>query len=468
MLDPAEKYPTGVPWYIWACVIAVTSGGVGGIWDISWHKSIGRDTFWTPAHVLIYLCGVIAGLTCGYVILATTFGRNQTGRAASVAVWGFRGPLGAFLCAWGGIAMITSAPFDDWWHNAYGLDVRVLSPPHVVLMFGLIAIRVGTLLFILGELNRAQGRSKAVLNGLLLYTFMTIMAISLGAFQEITIRSNMHSARFYLVVSLAIPLWLATVSAVSSHRWACTTVAALYTAYYVTFIWILPLFPAEPKLGPCSSGRNPICPAGLSAAADRARLRHRSAEAQRRRLAEMAARRGCWLCLLGGLLGSPVALREVASIAGGAQLDLRSAAYSFLRAAEHRLCALRFHAARAKRVRVLAHHGARALRSRHHDQDRARLGYGDEQTSAVGKRARSDRMSKIGFPEMIRQDMLYGLKTLGRNPVFALTAVLTLSIGVGANTAIFTMVHAVLLKPLDYRDPDPADARVWRFNTDEV
>ena len=59
---------------------------------------------------------------------------------------------------------------------------------------------------------------------------MCIMAIALGAFQELTIRTNMHSARFYLVVSLAIPLWLAIISAVSSNRWACTTVAAIYTA----------------------------------------------------------------------------------------------------------------------------------------------------------------------------------------------------------------------------------------------
>jgi hypothetical protein len=146
--------------------------------------------------------------------------------------------------------MIASAPFDDWWHNAYGLDVKVLSPPHVVLFFGLLAIRIGTLLVILGQLHRARGRSKAILNGLLFYTFMTILTISLGAVQQITIRTNMHSAQFYLVVSLAVPLWLATVSAVSSSRWACTTVAAIYTAYYVSFIWILPLFPAEPKLGP--------------------------------------------------------------------------------------------------------------------------------------------------------------------------------------------------------------------------
>ncbi|HTM50722.1 MAG TPA: hypothetical protein VL285_18635 [Bryobacteraceae bacterium] len=252
MLDRSATVPirTVVPWYIWSCVIAVTSGSVGGVWDISWHKSIGRDSFWTPAHVMIYLCGVIAGLTCGYVILATTFGRNPDLRVASVKVWGFHGPLGAFLCAWGGIAMITSAPFDDWWHNAYGLDVKVLSPPHVVLMFGLIAIRLGTLLFVLGELNRARGRSRAILNGLLLYMFMCILAITLGAFQEITIRTNMHSARFYLVVALAAPLWLAAVTRLSTSRWACTIVAAIYTCYYLTFIWILPLFPAAPKLGP--------------------------------------------------------------------------------------------------------------------------------------------------------------------------------------------------------------------------
>ena len=251
MLDKPEKVRIyRVPGYIWLCVLAATCGGVGSLWDISWHKSIGRDSFWTPAHVLIYLCGVIAGLTCGYVILSATFGRSSAAREAGVRVWGFRGPLGAFLCAWGGIAMITSAPFDDWWHNAYGLDVRVLSPPHVVLMFGFIAIRCGTLLLIFGALSRARDRAKTILNGLLIYSFMGLMGLSLGAFQELTIRTNMHSARFYLLVALAIPLWLAAISAVSSSRWACTIVTACYSAYYISFIWILPLFPAEPKLGP--------------------------------------------------------------------------------------------------------------------------------------------------------------------------------------------------------------------------
>ena len=51
---------------------------IGGQWDISWHRSIGRDTFWTPAHMAIYMCGIMAGLSCGYLILATTFGNSAT------------------------------------------------------------------------------------------------------------------------------------------------------------------------------------------------------------------------------------------------------------------------------------------------------------------------------------------------------------------------------------------------------
>src|SRR4051812_30431692 len=145
---------TSLPWYLWCAVLAVTSTMVGTHWDIAWHRSIGRDTFWTPAHMAIYLGAVLAGLASGYLILSTTFQKSSD---AGVRIWGFRGPLGAFISAWGGIAMLTSAPFDDWWHNAYGLDVKVLSPPHVVLIIGIIAIDVGGLILILGAMNRAEG-----------------------------------------------------------------------------------------------------------------------------------------------------------------------------------------------------------------------------------------------------------------------------------------------------------------------
>ena len=71
----AEGY--AVPWYIWCGVIAVTSSIIGGYWDISWHRSIGRDSFWTPAHVAIYLCGLLAGISSAYLILSVSLGKRQ-------------------------------------------------------------------------------------------------------------------------------------------------------------------------------------------------------------------------------------------------------------------------------------------------------------------------------------------------------------------------------------------------------
>src|ERR1700721_2727830 len=119
-----------VPWLLWCGVLAVASASIGGAWDVSWHRSIGRDTFWTAAHMAIYACGVLAAIICGYLMLVNNFGRSSSSlRAASVNVLGFRAPLGAFIAAWGGIAMITSAPFDNWWHAPYGLDVKIGSPP---------------------------------------------------------------------------------------------------------------------------------------------------------------------------------------------------------------------------------------------------------------------------------------------------------------------------------------------------
>jgi hypothetical protein len=53
--------------------------------------------------------------------------------------------LGAFIAGWGDIAMLASAPFDNWWHNAYGLDVKIVSPPHMVLFTGIFAVIVGDL-----------------------------------------------------------------------------------------------------------------------------------------------------------------------------------------------------------------------------------------------------------------------------------------------------------------------------------
>src|SRR4029077_17214064 len=247
---PASGELTAVPWYVWALFAAVVSVVVGGYWDISWHMSIGRDTFWTPAHMAIQFCGILAGCTCGYLILSCTFGHDPALAAASVSVWRFRGPLGAFIAAWGGATMLTSAPFDNWWHNAYGLDVKIFSPPHVVLDGGVLAIQIGALVLIASTRNRSSGIVRRKLDWLLLLLGGMITMLALTVVWESTYRVLMHTAQCYRAVAVVIPVVLAGFAKISENRWARTMVAGVYTVYAMVMLWIFPLFPATPKLGP--------------------------------------------------------------------------------------------------------------------------------------------------------------------------------------------------------------------------
>src|SRR5579872_1492775 len=69
------------------------------------------------------------------------------------------------------------------------------------------------------------------------------------------------------------------------------------------------------------------------------------------------------------------------------------------------------------------------------------------------KEARNE-MHTFVWLETLSQDLRYGIRVLGKNKAFAAAAILTLAIGIGANTAIFTVVNAAILRPLPYPDPD--------------
>jgi len=243
--------PLSIPWHIPAVLVAALCAVIGVTWDISWHRAIGRDTFWTPAHVAIYLSGIIAGLTCGWLVLKTTFAGTPDERATSVGFWGFRGPLGAWVAIWGSLAMVVSAPFDNWWHNAYGLDVEILSPPHSVLGLGFDAIELGALLMVTSFANRA-GAELGRLPGYLVAFGAGVLVTnySLFAFECNGFPNAAHNGVYYIASALAFPAVLTMGARAARVPWPATFAALVYMTITAVMLWVLQLMPATPGLAP--------------------------------------------------------------------------------------------------------------------------------------------------------------------------------------------------------------------------
>jgi len=250
-----------MPWLLYTLLLSATGIVTGLMWDISWHMSIGRDTFWSAPHMLEYVSGVTAGLSCGYVVLKTTFAGTPAEKGATVSFWGFRGPLGAWITIWGTFAMLVSAPFDDWWHNAYGLDVKIVSPPHMILFLGMLGIVIGALALAVSAQNRSAGAPAAGRDAWL-YAFAggVLCLIFANGTLEYSWPNAQHWPLFYGVWALVFPLMLVGYARAGRLRYPAAAAALVFMVIWFTMGQILRHVPAEPRLAPIWNPRTYMWP----------------------------------------------------------------------------------------------------------------------------------------------------------------------------------------------------------------
>ena len=244
---------TAADWVSRIVMLGATSIVIGILWDISWHRTIGRDTFWTPAHLAIQIGGLIGGITAGWLVFRTTFFGTPEEKAGAAKLWGFRAPIGAWVTIWGCLAMLTSAPFDNWWHDAYGLDVKIISPPHAVLALGMWSVVGGALLLVLRQQNNATGENSKAGQWFFIYGSGVLLAMAAVFLTEMSFPNQQRSPSFFTWSAATYPLYLLGMARASKFRWGATLIALVYMLLTAGMAWALPLFEGHPKLGPITN-----------------------------------------------------------------------------------------------------------------------------------------------------------------------------------------------------------------------
>jgi hypothetical protein len=133
----------------------------------------------------------------------------------------------------------------------------------VVLALGIFAIQAGVVMLVVAQRNRADAAVRKRLDWLFLYVGGMGISLLMTVTLEYSGVAYQHDAVFYQAMCATVPAVLAVLATASGKRFAATIVAGVYTVLMLGLLWVLPLFPAEPKLGPVYHQVTQFIPAGF-------------------------------------------------------------------------------------------------------------------------------------------------------------------------------------------------------------
>jgi hypothetical protein len=240
---PAPRLPS--------LLLLVGAAGVPAslLWDFSFESTVGVDLFWSPPHTATYLSVALAGgaaLACARPA--------SSAQAAGVALGGLRAPLGAWLALWGALAFAVAVVFDRWWQTGYGLAAGIWHPPQILKAVAFGALALGAWL---ARAARPPERGSAL-------AWAACGAAALALVGVVTLPSSFanrqHSAGFYQLACATYPIALTAIAVAGQARLSATTAALGYTLLVAAMVWILPLVPGSPQVGPIYNPRDHLLP----------------------------------------------------------------------------------------------------------------------------------------------------------------------------------------------------------------
>lgn len=243
-------------WVLWYFLF---QGVLGLGWDVRWHITFGRDSFWSPPHLLMYSGVALAGFLCIGVVLRDTWRyRNGVPGVDDSTTWPifgyFRGPLGFAVAGCGLAVLLFAAPFDNWWHELYGLDVTIWAPFHVMGLIGAVIAGAGMLYVFAALAARARqlGLERRRVLGFSgpdwasLLTLSGLLTLLVTATQPATsiaptlVIGPLHILSFpILLCAFFIPLLVVAVR-ITRRPGAATVVMALFFARQVLIAALIP------------------------------------------------------------------------------------------------------------------------------------------------------------------------------------------------------------------------------------